>query len=245
MAAAAGEAMEDWTLSPQMLRIYEKVRKGTDEVIDMELRPLLQWLAATVSAALTDEGGAPPDSDSEVLAAFDGWRPRVGETVVRGPHWNCGSQDGSYDGSPVEGVITEVMGGGWCKVRWSDHAYSYRCGADHSFDVQPAALRVDSALPPAVAAIEEALDVSLQVLRKRLTDTGFTLCLKVVWIACVSVLETCLRDDMTGNIVTVKRAKDLLGRLRAYVHADGGGLRETLLDESSLALTKTIQASLL
>lgn len=32
MAAVQGEAAEDWALSPQMLRIYESIRTGTDEV---------------------------------------------------------------------------------------------------------------------------------------------------------------------------------------------------------------------
>lgn len=248
MAAVQGEATEDWTLSPQMMRIYEQVRAGTDEVIDMELRPLLQWLAATIGAALTDMGGTAPDMSKDVKSVFEDlrWRPRTGDSVVRGPHWNCGSQDGSYDGSKVEGVVTEVMESGWCKVRWSDHPYSYRCGADGCYDVQPASLKLpESGVPPAVAAIEEALDATLQVLRERLTDTGFNLCLKVVWVACVSVLEACLRDDMTGNIVTVKRAQELLVRLRGYMHADGDGLKESVLDDTSLALTKTMEASLL
>ncbi|XP_045169286.2 uncharacterized protein LOC123532018 [Mercenaria mercenaria] len=62
---------------------------------------------------------------------------KVGERVERGPTWNYGSQD-RYGA----GVITQVDGSGWVKVRWnnsdrySSQEYSYRVGNGFC-DLQP------------------------------------------------------------------------------------------------------------
>ena len=59
-------------------------------------------------------------------------------------------------------------------------------------------------------------------------------CLRVIWLgrwseeerkeltdgpACVSVLETCLHDDLTGNRGVLLRARALAERLKNYMHA--------------------------
>jgi len=45
------------------------------------------------------------------------------------------------------------------------------------------------------------------MLRMKVGDRGFAVTLRAVWLACVSVLETCLVNDMTGSLKAVRRAK--------------------------------------
>ena len=61
---------------------------------------------------------------------------------------------------------------------------------------------------------------------------------------CRAVLETCLVNDVTGNLEAVDRAQSLLERLKRYIHADGAGLPAEHLEKSSAALALTIRASL-
>jgi hypothetical protein len=126
---------------------------------------------------------------------------REGMAVVRGPDWKWGRQDGGGQGEHAEGRVTLVRDNGWTKVLWGNgHEDSYRIGAeDGAFDVQPAALEIaedSEPLPVAVQAIVEGLEGALRLLRERLHDRAFQHCLGVVWSACVSVLETCLHDDV-------------------------------------------------
>jgi hypothetical protein len=85
---------------------------------------------------------------------------------------------------------------------------------------------------------------TLAMLRSKVGDRGFSVALRGVWVACVSVLETCLVNDVTGNIKAVRRARDLLERLRNYLHADGSGLPTPFMNKTSEALAMTIAASL-
>ena len=61
-----------------------------------------------------------------------------GQQVVRGPDWKWGRQDGSDEdgagrllGAAARGVVVEVKGTGWCKVRWATGIQeTYRAGAE-------------------------------------------------------------------------------------------------------------------
>lgn len=100
------------------------------------MRPVLQWLATTVAAALTDEGGGADQTDSQALAELypTGIPLRDGQKVKRGPDWKWGDQDGGCQESSGEhavGTVLEMKGSGWCQVVWATGAVeSYRAGAE-------------------------------------------------------------------------------------------------------------------
>lgn len=232
--------------------IYNTVRTCTEEALEIELRPVLQWLATTIAAALTDEGGCAEHAKKTAfrdMYGAGGIHLHEGHKVVRGPDWKWAQQDG-YDeltGVPSEGVVLEIKSTGWCKVRWPTGIQeTYRAGAEGGkYDVVPVGLPSErEVLAPAVAAIEDALEETLAMVRMKVGDRGFGVTLRAVWLACVSVLETCLVNDMTGNLQSVRRAKELLERLKNYMHADGAGLPAALMQKSSQALVMTIEASL-
>jgi len=242
---------DDWTLSPRVLDMYNRVRVGVEDSVEVELRPLLQWLATTIAAALTEEAGSSDDGGASAREACLAAKFFEGQKVIRGPDWKWGRQDGWEEDmdSPPTGLVTLLKPNGWCKVLWeaNGHEDSYRCGAEgDQFDVQPLDLELpEPPLPPAVAAIEDALEATLAALRESLSDKGFMQCLRVIWLACVSVLETCLHDDLTGNRGVLLRARALAERLKNYMHAGGDGVSMTMLDKSSMALMQTIEASLM
>jgi hypothetical protein len=75
---------------------------------------------------------------------------RVGARVVRGPHWNWGTQDSSGPGTL--GPMSSSPTGAWAAVTWADKVTknSYRIGADNAFDLR---YFVDGAAPgPAAVA---------------------------------------------------------------------------------------------
>jgi hypothetical protein len=71
-----------------------------------------------------------------------------GQKVVRGPDWKWGRQDGSNEdgagrllGEAARGVVVEVKGTGWCKVRWATGIQeTYRAGAEDGTRVRCRAL---------------------------------------------------------------------------------------------------------
>ena len=68
--------------------------------------------------------------------------------MVRGPDWKWGRQDGSNEdgagrllGEAARGVVVEVKGTGWCKVRWATGIQeTYRAGAEDGTRVRCRAL---------------------------------------------------------------------------------------------------------
>ena len=58
------------------------------------------------------------------------------------------------------------------------------------------------------------------------------------------VLEICLVNDVTGDLKAVRRAQQVLDRIKNYIHADGAGLPAEYLDKTCAALALTIRASL-
>jgi len=240
----------DWTMSPKVIGMYSEVKEASGELVDTELRPLLQWLAQTLAAALTDKGGMVPEHMNPMRLALKTYVFADDMKVVRGPDWKWGRQDGGGDGEVAVGKITILKDNGWAKVLWTNgHEDSYRVGSEGGlFDLQPFDLVInadDEPLPVAVQAIVEALEIALKLLRERLPDKAFQHCLGVVWSACVDVLETCLHDDMTGNADYITRADAVLKRLHNYMHAGGEGVPEEALERRSAALHATIRASLL
>jgi hypothetical protein len=104
--------------------------------------------AATTAAAATPAAG---------LVA-----PTRGATVIRGPTWQWGDQDG---GAGNTGLVTQSDGGGWVSVTWSnghENRYRFHAGRGH-FDVvtteQSASLAATarpSGARPSVGAIVRA-----------------------------------------------------------------------------------------
>jgi hypothetical protein len=151
--------------------MYNAVRESTEQSVDLELRPVLQWLGPTIAAALTDEGGSVENAHrtalEQQLAA--GVHLHEGQKVVRGPDWKWGNQDGFDEdsGVPAVGVVLAMKGSGWCKVRWASSIQeTYRVGAEGGkYDVIPLDMpKPREILAPAVAAIEDALEVLFRVL---------------------------------------------------------------------------------
>ncbi|KAJ1494441.1 hypothetical protein T484DRAFT_1765495, partial [Baffinella frigidus] len=235
----------DWTMSPKVIGMYSEVKQAlgelvigmysevkeaSGELVDTELRPLLQWLAQTLAAALTDKGGTGgmvPEHMNPMRLALKTYVFADDMKVVRGPDWKWGRQDGGGDGEVAVGKITILKDNGWAKVLWTNgHEDSYRVGSEGGlFDLQPFDLVINADDEP-LPAIVEALEIALKLLRERLPDKAFQHCLGVVWSACVDVLETCLHDDMTGNADYITRADAVLKRLHNYMHAGGEGVPE-------------------
>jgi hypothetical protein len=139
-ADAAAPLPSEWIHSEMYEKkvsdMYEKVRTRTYGSLELEMRPLLQWLAATVAAALTDEGGAAPNAAARAFADLypGGVHVHERQLVKRGPDWKYGAQDGGAQqpsGAAAEGTVLEVQGSGWCTVQWPNGAVEkYRSGAE-------------------------------------------------------------------------------------------------------------------
>ena len=61
----------DWIQSEsyeqKMQEVYNQVRTYSEEAMDIELRPLLQWLGTTIAAALTDAGGCAEEANKNAF----------------------------------------------------------------------------------------------------------------------------------------------------------------------------------
>jgi len=61
----------DWIQSEsyekKMQEVYNQVRTCSEEAMDIELRPLLQWLGTTIAAALTDAGGCAEEANKNAF----------------------------------------------------------------------------------------------------------------------------------------------------------------------------------
>ena len=240
--------------------IYKGVRTVSEQAMDVELQPLLQWLACTIAAALTDQAGSTDYAKTSALLDQypGGIHLHVGQKVVRGPDWRWGEQ-GADEPSPAasqekdssaaasQGLVLDLKhNNSWATVQWANgFEETYRAGVEGKYDVIPADLpKAPEILPPALAALEDAFEETLALVRKRVEARGFALVLRAIWLASVATLETCLVSDLTGNVKTVRRASDLLEHLKNYMHADGSGLAVSFMHRSSQALLDTIRASL-
>lgn len=171
-------ALNDWTLSDQVTKAYERIKQSIQETFELELGPLLRQVHNGIRAALTDEGGTPPVGSDRLRVGLD--------------------------------------------------------EAEETSD----------ALAPALQAIVDALENNLGILRTGLNDKNFLTCLRIIWLSSIDVLETAINQDMSGDVRVVKRALSILGQLRDYMHADGAGVPNSLIEKSSGALQKMLEASL-
>jgi hypothetical protein len=156
--------------------------------MDLELQPLLKQIAVIIHAALQDNGGSMQSTVDSLRAAAAaasaaGHGLSIGASAVRGPDWKgvFGNQDGG--GAGVEGAVGRVIAvqGGWCTVRWSrtGHEDRYRHGEGGQYEVVAEALEVGEGMSAAVEALVDILNCNLAVLRGRLDDRNFSLCLRV------------------------------------------------------------------
>ena len=157
--------------------------------MDLELQPLLKQIAAIIHAALQDYAGDLPSNAESVRAAAAaaasaaGRGLSLGATVVRGPDWKAafGNQDGGGSvGEGAVGCVTEIRGG-WCTVRWSrtGHEDRYRHGDGGQYEVVAEGLDAGESMSAGVEALVDVLNCNLAVLRARLDDRNFSLCLRV------------------------------------------------------------------
>jgi hypothetical protein len=265
LAALDMQVPSEWIQSEgyenKINEIYKVVRTVSEEAMDVELEPLLQWFACTIAAALTDQAGSTDYAKTSALLDQypGGIHLHVGQKVVRGPDWKWGEKGAPDEPSPAasqekassaaasQGLVLDLkQNNTWATVQWANgFEETYRAGVEGKYDVIPADLsKSPEILPPALAALEDVLEETLALVRKRVEARGFALVLRAIWLASVATLETCLVSDLTGNVKTVRRASDLLEHLKNYMHADGSGLAVSFMHRSSQALLDTIQASL-
>ena len=71
----------------------------------------------------------------------------VGDTVVRGPNWKWGNQDG---GASNSGTVVNIVNDGWVRVRWFNSAgeNNYRWGAEGCFDLEIVPIEDEIVVPP-------------------------------------------------------------------------------------------------
>ena len=78
-----------------------------------------------------EDDDADGDEDDDVVVP----PIHVGDTVVRGPNWKWGNQDG---GASKSGTVVNIVNDGWVRVRWFNSAgeNNYRWGAEGCFDLE-------------------------------------------------------------------------------------------------------------
>jgi hypothetical protein len=81
----------DLRMDLQMTAIYERIKTSIHSAFELELGPLMKHMTSCIRAALTEEGGKPPDTCPERAAAAAANYVR-GMQVVRGPDWKWGNQ---------------------------------------------------------------------------------------------------------------------------------------------------------